>query len=198
MTKQELEKHLEAEEVWKDLQGNREIYQVSNLGNFRTKERIGARGYIVCSKTKPKTLCRNGYFVVNARLKGDKKSKHYLLHRLVALMFIDNPEGKEYVNHIDGDKTNNCYYNLEWCTRGENEKHAYSIGLKNAKLDNNNRRKLSLDDALYIRKVYKKKDPVFGAKALAKRYGVSKSTIFSVVNYQNWLNEHWKEDDNDA
>jgi len=56
--------------------------------------------------------------------------KKYSLHRLLAQSFIENPEKKPQVNHIDGDKLNNSISNLEWVTQSENQIHAYSIGLQ--------------------------------------------------------------------
>lgn len=55
--------------------------------------------------------------------------KSAAVHRLVSLGFIPNPLGLKEVNHIDGDKANNRSENLEWCTRSQNMKHAYRIGL---------------------------------------------------------------------
>lgn len=57
----------------------------------------------------------------------DGKRKSLLIHRLVALTFIPNPDNKLEVNHIDGNKHNNFYLNLEWCTKSENQKHRYQV-----------------------------------------------------------------------
>jgi hypothetical protein len=57
-------------------------------------------------------------------------SKSYLAHRLVAQTYIENPENKATVNHIDGVKTKNLLFNLEWATPSENMKHACDTGLR--------------------------------------------------------------------
>jgi hypothetical protein len=66
----------------------------------------------------------NGYTYVKLNY------KQIRLHRLIALLFIDNPLNKKCVNHINGLKSDNYVSNLEWCTHSENNKHAYRIGLK--------------------------------------------------------------------
>ena len=66
----------------------------------------------------------NGYVYVKIG------NKTYMAHRLVALTYIPNPENKPQVNHIDGIKTNNKLFNLEWNTQSENIKHSFDIGLR--------------------------------------------------------------------
>ena len=77
-------------------------------------------------RRKP-TLNKSGYCYVN--LKDNGRIKNARVHRLVAEAFISNPNDLPYVNHIDGDKTNNHVSNLEWCTASENSRHALSKGM---------------------------------------------------------------------
>lgn len=80
---------------------------------------------------KKQHMQNSGYLVVSIDDYKTRTSKcgNELVHRLVAETFIPNPYNKEFVNHIDGDKTNNSVDNLEWCTRSENMRHAYDTGL---------------------------------------------------------------------
>lgn len=98
------------EEVWKDIP-SLDSYQASNLGNIRYK-----------GHTKRKLqLNSSGYLYLGVRVNG--KFMSLRVHRLVAETFLPKIDGKEFINHIDGDKTNNCVDNLEWCTASENEIH---------------------------------------------------------------------------
>lgn len=93
-------------------------YSVSDNG--RVKNNISDR---IISQRQ----ASNGYMRVNVRTGSIKYEKPITLsvHRLVAEYFLPKVSGKEYVNHIDCDKTNNNVANLEWCTSKENSMHAY-------------------------------------------------------------------------
>lgn len=112
--------------------------------------------------------------------------KTRLVHRLVAKAFLEKPDGKDFVNHIDGVKQNNNASNLEWCTRSENMKHAYRHGLKSQSGTKNSRAKLDESEVEYIRDNYKRGDAQNGATALSKKYRVSRQTICAVFYGQNW------------
>ncbi|AIK68578.1 HNH endonuclease [Lactococcus phage phi15] len=89
-----------------------EKYEVSNLGRVRNIE---------SGRTLKPILNHNGYLKYN--LYRHDKRKYLYLHRILATAFIDNPEGKPCVNHIDENKLNNDLSNLEWCTERENNIH---------------------------------------------------------------------------
>ena len=109
------------EEIWKNIKGYEDRYQVSNLGNVRSLMRNGTKGGEV------KKNERHGYLRV--RLWKNKSIKTIGIHRLVAQAFITNPLNKPQVNHKNGNKKDNRVENLEWVNATENMNHAYNNGL---------------------------------------------------------------------
>lgn len=106
-------------EEWKDVIGYEGFYEISNFGNVKSlytnkilkSDSVDKFGYVRFSATK------------------NKIQKIKRVHRLVAEMFIPNPNNLPQVNHKDGNKLNNHVNNLEWCSDSENKKHAYKTGL---------------------------------------------------------------------
>ncbi len=105
-------------ETWKEIPFAKGEYLVSNIGRVKTaktgrvlRPAIDARGY--------ERVC---LFKVH-------RDRRYKVHRLVAITFIPNPDGKEQVNHKDGNKRNNSVDNLEWMTNSENMQHSIEHGL---------------------------------------------------------------------
>lgn len=117
------------QEIWKEIKGYEGYFEVSNLGNFRSKDRIvkykkdGIRNY----PGKPlltETILEGYQRIV---LMKDAIKKRYMCHRLVAETFIPNPDNKPFINHINGNRSDNRVENLEWCTQSENERHSITI-----------------------------------------------------------------------
>jgi hypothetical protein len=118
-------------------------------------------------------------------LKKDKKSYYFYIHRLVAETYIPNIENKPFVNHIDGNKTNNNVKNLEWCTHRENTKHAFENGLTTrGKL--NSQTILTEENVRKIRKLYKFRSKKYNQKELGKMFGVCQGTISVIIQGKNW------------
>lgn len=114
--------------------------QIDNFPNYT----ITINGVVTNTNTghiKKMWLCKNGYYYVDLSHNGHKVKVP--LHRLLAIHFLDNPENKRTVNHIDGNKTNNHITNLEWATDSENMQHAYNTNLNSQK----HKLKVSADQA---------------------------------------------------
>ena len=117
-------------EIWKDIQGYEGFYQISNLGNVKSLERVIDKGNGILQHRKERIMNKresvDGYYV--AKLNVNKKSKSIAIHILVARHFIDNPNNYPEVNHKDCNRRNNQVDNLEWCTHQQNVEHSKQLG----------------------------------------------------------------------
>lgn len=116
-------------EEWRDIPGFEGMYQVSSLGRVKSLPRARrgrGKGLHMVPGRILKPIRVGDY--LGFQLCNIKTYTRYC-HRLVAECFLDKVEGKTNVNHIDGNKKNNIYTNLEWCTSKENAVHAFKIGL---------------------------------------------------------------------
>lgn len=143
-------------EKWRDIDGYDGIFQISDQGRLRRVTEIisvpGRWGKPVL-RTIPGwtkgpgfhaersvTNRGGGYYQYTTYFRG--KCHNFYIHREVAKAFVPNPDNKPSVNHIDGNKHNNCATNLEWATNSEQMQHAVKTGLtdysqsRNAKIAN--------------------------------------------------------------
>lgn len=115
------------EEVWKDVVGHEGLYEVSNLGRIRSLPRITTsrpmKGKLLSTATKDTKRYEKVCLSYNGNY------KYYKVHQVVARAFIDNPENKPQINHIDGNRHNNKVDNLEWVTSTENNSRAKKHGM---------------------------------------------------------------------
>ena len=124
-------------ENWRDVVGYEGIYEVSDRGRVRThKNKTTYTSKHGTRKWKQRYLKDKTPDGRNVRfdLWKNGKPKSFLAHRLVAFAFIPLVEGKDCINHIDGNPKNNCVENLEWCNYSENSKHAFETGLMSSNM----------------------------------------------------------------
>lgn len=117
------------EEIWKDIIGLEGYYMISNVGNIKSLAREVSNGKstrVIEERILNPGLNAQGYYSIN--LTKDNKLQRKLVHRLIAIHFIDNPNGLPHVNHRDGIRTNNSIDNLEWVTSRENACHGANSG----------------------------------------------------------------------
>jgi hypothetical protein len=171
-------------EIWKDIEGYEDLYQVSNFGRVRSLDRHILAECALSKTSEPVYYFRKGKVLtphligktgyIGVMLSKYNIPKNMRVHRLVAQAFIPNTDNLPEVNHIDEDKLNNCVWNLEWCTRKDNEHHGTKI--ERAVRNRNLKQVEALNDRGEIVATF---DKITDA---AKAYGVTVGTIWQICN----------------
>ena len=175
----------ERKEFWKIIEGFPN-YLISNKGNLKSVKTL---------KNVKLFTKDDGYVSYTLRL--DNKGYYKYIHRLVAEAFVDNPNNKGQVNHINGIKGDNRAENLEWVTPAENIRHAIDTGLlkykkkekeiKNSKYslgEEANGSKLTPEKVIEIRVLWELRE--FKQVELAEKFGVDNSTINDIIRRKRW------------
>lgn len=170
-------------ENWKKIP-NYPLYEASSEGRLKTfnwknkgkeaimKPALDNGGYL-------RTMLKN----VNGKYDTIK------VHRIIAQTFLDNPLDKETVNHKNGIKTDNRLINLEWATRSENCKHAFTSRLNSNIGQNNPCASLTEEQVIEIRANYqygKKARNGITKKQIAEKYGTTFATIKQIIQGTSW------------
>lgn len=180
-----------APEVFVDIPGYEGYYQVSNYGNIKSLDRVikekTGKTQTIKGRVLKQRINPGGYCYVGLRKNGVKAT--FAIHQLVAQTFLDNPENKPTVNHINGIKTDNNISNLEWATYSENLSHAYNSGLRTAASlqtvgNKNYKRKLKSEQVIEIKRLLAAGSLTH--KEIATKFSVARSTITEIKSGRRW------------
>jgi len=173
--------NIKKQEMFKTIPGYSN-YLISSLGQVISKK-YGKTG---TARELKQTTNRHGYKMV-ALYGGNFGRKLLTVHRLVALSFVPLIDSKCVVNHIDGDKQNNYFSNLEWCTMSENTKHSYDV-IKTQSYDRlskigkeaaNKLKKFSQDDILNMK--HEHCDLKKSYREIARKYKCGKTVVERIL-----------------
>jgi hypothetical protein len=161
------------DEIWKDVLGYEGLYQVSNLGQVRSCDRMvkSKNGYRIAKGRILKLSMRNKYLSTGICNLGKKITCD--VHVLVAEAFLGARPSKHNVNHLNGVKTDNRLDNLEICSASQNTLHAFKMGLAKSG-ENHFEAKLTNSQVLEIRELLKQGK---SGKELTLLFGVNKVCI---------------------
>lgn len=166
-------------EQWKNIQDYEDLYQVSDYGRIKSLKRKNR----LEERILKSVMGTDGYLRI--KLYKNCKAKKYYIHRLVAMVFLDNPLHLSEINHLDGIKQNNHTNNLLWCTRSQNMQHASKNGFLtfNHKGERNPNAKLTEKNIQEI-KLYLQNGVT--QVNIATLYGVGQTQISRIKLGESW------------
>ena len=168
-------------ESWRSVKEYGSYYEVSDQGRLRSLH----AGHGNTPGTLKKWTDHAQGYKATVLYRGDGSARGFLVHRLVAEAFLGEIPVDCEINHLDGDKHNNCVGNLEIVTRQQNIDHAVEHGLIDNKGERNSSARLTAEQVLEIRSRYRHGGGP-GYKALAKEYGVSWESVRDIIKRRNW------------
>lgn len=172
-------------ERWLPIPGYEDLYLCSNYGRIKALPKIVVYSNGRLYKYEEKILILNktcGYRTVS--LVKNKNKLTHKVHILVAMLYVRNAQNKPFVNHLDGNRSNNFYKNLDWATNSENQLHAYNqLGRIAAWGESNGQSKLAVEDVKEIRQLRAEGMTI---RLIALRYGVCNESIRKIVIGKTW------------
>lgn len=174
---------MQREEIWVAVPIDRyaKHYSISTFGRVRSE--VTRRGTVAgtIKASSPNLL---GYVSVMLSLGGI--DDRFLMHRLVALAFIPNPENKPRVNHMNGIRHDNALSNLEWVTAKENTQHAMrELGMNDKRPRGSRAHGAKLTEELVVT-IRLRAAAGERLMDLASEHGINASTVSSVVSRRYW------------
>jgi hypothetical protein len=174
----------------KDIPNYENRYAVTTDGrvwSYRKETPVGKNGGVRIDGDKWLTLTvdNRGYHRI-ALVDENGKRKMWLVHRLVALTYISNPDSLPFINHINGNTTDNRIENLEWCDAKGNAVHAYGNGwvkIPNQSGEANSQSKLTVDEVKHIRLMSQQGK---GDTEISRELNIGRSCVAGITKYRTW------------